>query len=87
MFSTIKKPKSQTQNGYRRWETATRWYEVFVMQDLFGDWTVTRVWGGKGAKTHGQRVEVAATWAEALAIVERIHQRRIKRHPPYVVVE
>lgn len=87
MSATRKSEKPQTQDHYARWETATRWYEAFVTRDLFGDWAVTRRWGGKWGKPRGHQVDVATTEAEALAMVEQVHQRRIKRKPSYALVE
>lgn len=31
-----------------RWERGTRYYEVHLHQDLWGDWVLTRVWGRQG---------------------------------------
>jgi hypothetical protein len=31
-----------------RWERGTRYYEVYLHQDLWGDWVLTRVWGRQG---------------------------------------
>jgi hypothetical protein len=28
-----------------RWEKGTRYYEVYLHQDLWGDWVLTQVWG------------------------------------------
>jgi hypothetical protein len=32
----------------RRWEKATRYYEVYLHPDLWGDWVLTRIWGRRG---------------------------------------
>jgi len=73
----------QADNWHARWETDTRWYEAFVSLDLFQTWTVTKAWGGKGSRRHGQQIEIADSRDEALARLERIHRQRISRHPPY----
>jgi hypothetical protein len=31
-----------------RWERGTRYYEVYLHQDLWGDWVLTQVWGRGG---------------------------------------
>jgi hypothetical protein len=31
-----------------RWERGTRYYEVYLHQDLWGDWVLTQVWGRRG---------------------------------------
>jgi len=33
---------------FSRWERDMRYYELRLQQDLWGDWLLTRVWGGKG---------------------------------------
>ncbi len=32
-----------------RWERGTRYYEVHLARDLFGDWVLTRVWGQRNS--------------------------------------
>jgi len=39
-----------------RWETLTRYYEIFVHVDLFGDVVLHKQWGGKGTRLGGTRV-------------------------------
>ncbi|MFN5744899.1 MAG: WGR domain-containing protein [Methylococcaceae bacterium] len=33
---------------FSRWERDTRYYELHLRQDLWGDWLLTRVWGRRG---------------------------------------
>jgi predicted DNA-binding WGR domain protein len=33
-----------------RWEEGTRYYEVHLHQDLWGDWVLTQVWGRRGTE-------------------------------------
>jgi len=33
-----------------RWERGTRYYEVCLHQDLWGDWVLTQVWGRRGTE-------------------------------------
>jgi predicted DNA-binding WGR domain protein len=33
-----------------RWERGTRYYEVHLHQDLWGDWVLTQVWGRRGTE-------------------------------------
>jgi hypothetical protein len=30
---------------HERWEKGTRYYEIHLHQDLWGDWVLTQVWG------------------------------------------
>ena len=47
-----------TETGlHSRWERDTRYYELRVQQDLFGDWLLTRAWARKGSAL-GQRRHV-----------------------------
>jgi transposase len=32
------------------WERGTRYYEVHLHQDLWGDWVLTQVWGRRGTE-------------------------------------
>jgi hypothetical protein len=33
-----------------RWERGSRYYEVHLHQDLWGDWVLTQVWGCRGTE-------------------------------------
>jgi hypothetical protein len=35
---------------YLRWQRGTRYYEVHLHQDLWGDWVLTQVWGRRGTE-------------------------------------
>lgn len=56
-----------------------RYYEAHVLRDLFGDWTVFRVWGGLGTRRGGQRVDVLPSESDAEAQLRRIARRRVAR--------
>lgn len=73
-------------SGYARWETDARWYEVVVIFDLLGDWTITRRWGSKSTRQGGFRIDLAASEADAYARIKQIHKRRLSRVPPYIRV-
>lgn len=66
-----------------RWETARRWYEAELGQDLLGDWVVMRRWGGKGLRRHGEKPDVVHSQADGHDLIEQIHQTRLRRKPPY----
>ncbi|TQT36998.1 hypothetical protein EIJ21_14040 [Xanthomonas perforans] len=66
-----------------RWENASRWYEAAIALDLFGTFTITRQWGGKGSRRHGQMVEVASDEAAAIARLAALDRQRRRRKPPY----
>lgn len=56
-----------------RWETLTRYYEVFVHADLFGDLVLHKQWGGKGTRLGGTRVVAVGheSIARAFALIEK----------------
>lgn len=33
-----------------RWERGTRYYEIYLHQDLWGDWVLTQVWERRGTE-------------------------------------
>ena len=56
-----------------RWETLTRYYEVFVHLDLFGDLVLHKQWGGKGSRLGGKRVAAVGheSIARAFGVIEK----------------
>ena len=64
---------------HHRWHNATRYYDVYLHQDLWGTWVLTQAWGGRG--THLGRVRhcACADYAEGLAWLEKIGRRRVQR--------
>lgn len=69
---------------HMRWESDTRWYEVFVSRDLFDQCVVLRAWGGKYSRKHGQKCHAVRDEAAASQVIARIHRRRISGEAPYV---
>ncbi|KPC27206.1 Wgr family protein [Pseudomonas syringae pv. cilantro] len=67
-----------------RWENETRWYEVELTQDLFGDWLIVRRWGGLHSRHHGKKTERVFDQHAGLAMVETIDAERKARKPPYL---
>jgi hypothetical protein len=64
-----------------RWinDATARYYQVHLIQDLFGEWTLIRVWGGLGSRRGGMRSTGVASYADGLAQVEAIGKRRRQR--------
>jgi predicted DNA-binding WGR domain protein len=62
-----------------RWERGTRYYEVYLHQDLWGDWVLTQVWGRRGTEL-GRMVHTPCTsyqdGREQLAAVQARRERR-----------
>ena len=63
----------------RRWEKATRYYEAYVDQDLWGGWVLTRVWGRRGTRLGQIRRAPFGSYAEALDQLAAVAERREKR--------
>jgi predicted DNA-binding WGR domain protein len=65
----------------RRYENRRegRYYLAWAGQDLFGQWCVTRVWGGIGTERGRLTVEPRPGQAECLAELASIERRRAKR--------
>ena len=64
-----------------RWINAEkrRYYQVDLVQDLFGDWTLILVWGGLESRRGRMRVVYAPSYAEGLERIASIAKRRQQR--------
>ena len=69
----------------QRWEKGTRYYEVYLQQDLWGDWVLTRVWGGRGTALGQVRNMPCAGYGDGLTILDEVRKRRKQRG--YATVE
>ena len=56
-----------------------RYYRAFLQQDLFGDWTMVRCWGGLDSRLGQYRIEMVANPDEGRAALEALEERRRKR--------
>jgi predicted DNA-binding WGR domain protein len=62
-----------------RWERGTRYYEVHLHQDLWGDWVLTQVWGRHGTELGRIMRTPCASYEEGcerLAAVQAWRERR-----------
>lgn len=64
-----------------RWINAEkgRYYQVDLVQDLFGDWTLILVWGGLESRRGRMRVVYVSSYAEGLERIASIAKRRQQR--------
>jgi hypothetical protein len=69
---------SATQRSWINPEKA-RYYQVFLDQDLFGDWTLIKVWGGIGSKRGRMHSTGVASYAAGIELVDEIARRRSQR--------
>lgn len=65
----------------KRWENALthRYYEIRVMQDLFGRWEVLRTWGRIGAALGTTMREQVSDEAAIGQAVEAVTKKRVQR--------
>lgn len=61
---------------FSRWERDTRYYELRLQQDLWGDWLLTRVWGGKGKALGQVRRELCPSYASGVSLYADSIKRR-----------
>ena len=70
-------PVSQAAAPLRwRWERDTRYYEVHVHQDLWGEWVVTRVWGRRASALGQIRHRPCGSYAAAREQLARVAKQR-----------
>ena len=69
---------SPTQRSWINPEKA-RYYQVFLDQDLFGDWTLIKVWGGIGSNRGRMHSTGVASYEAGVELVDDIARRRARR--------
>jgi hypothetical protein len=62
-----------------RWVTASRYYIVEVIQDLFGVWLVKRSWGSLRNQRGNSLSTPAESYEHACALLTEIEKRRTAR--------
>ena len=56
-----------------------RYYRVSLEPDLFGDWTLLKVWGGIGSRLGGMKGSGVASYDDGLRQIGEIAKRRTQR--------
>jgi hypothetical protein len=56
-----------------------RYYRVHLVRDLFGDWTLRKVWGGIGSRHGRMHSTGVASFEDGIAQVQAIARRRAGR--------
>ena len=69
---------SATQRSWINPEKA-RYYQVHLARDLFGDWTLRKVWDGIGSRRGRMHSTAVASFEEGIAKVQAIAKRRAQR--------
>lgn len=65
----------------RRWvhPEKLRYYQVELLQDLLGDWTLVQCWGGLDSRRGRMRILAVPSEAAGQAQIEAIARRRCQR--------
>jgi predicted DNA-binding WGR domain protein len=58
---------------------ARRFYRARLEQDLFGEWTLRKVWGGVGSRLGGTSLTGVASLKDGLEAVRQLDRRRCRR--------
>lgn len=61
------------------WQTDRRYYMAEVTQDLFGQWLLHRRWGSRTSARGGEQRMIAASYDEALHLLQVTAKRRKRR--------
>lgn len=64
---------------HQRWEKGTRYYQVDVGQDLWGQWMLVQRWGRRGTALGQTRCIPCGAYADALHRLAQIRRRRLQR--------
>ena len=56
-----------------------RYYQVYLVRDLFGDWTLRKAWGGTGSRLGRMQSTGVASYEAGVAQVRAIAKRRVQR--------
>jgi predicted DNA-binding WGR domain protein len=62
-----------------RWEKATRYYEVHLHPDLWGQWILTKVWGRRGERLGGVKHTPCQSYQEGQKLLANEQARRQQR--------
>ena len=66
---------------HRAWvnPAKARYYQVFLDRDLFGEWTLIKVWGGIGSNRNRMHSTGVAPYEAGIELVDEIARRRSQR--------
>ena len=62
-----------------RWESASRYYEAALLQDLLGDWVLSTARGGLRNRLGALRHLALPSMEAAIKEVTRLHKLRLRR--------
>ena len=62
-----------------RWERDTRYYEITLEQDLWGQWIITRCWGSKVSRQSQTKIEHPSDITSAIARYQILQKERQRK--------
>lgn len=64
-----------------RWENPEnqRYYRILFAPDLFGEWVITKIWGGLKNAGGGMKNVPCANYDEGIKLIAKIKDMRLKR--------
>ena len=68
-------------DGWLRYEYSSdnRYYVVLLQGNLFGGWTLIRIYGGKHNNLGGYKIEACEKYEDGVKRMKEIGKRRVKR--------
>lgn len=70
---------SETAPVRLRWEKESRYYEIHLQQDLWGDWVLTRIWGRRGSPMGRMKHMPCPSYDDAVAKLSNVRNQRKRR--------
>jgi hypothetical protein len=64
-----------------RWENPEnkRYYRVLFARDLFGEWLITKIWGGLRNAGGGMKNIACASYEDGIKLINKVNESRLKR--------
>ncbi len=64
-----------------RWENTRnqRYYRILFAQDLFGEWVITKIWGGLKKAGGGMKNIPCASYDDGIKLIAKVSEARLKR--------
>lgn len=59
-----------------KFETATKYYQAILFQDLFGDWVIIRYWGGKKSNLGSYTTDFCESYVTAIEKLRELQKVR-----------
>jgi len=71
-----------------RWEhkEKQRYYKVVFVQDLLGEWIITKIWGGLNKSGGGMKHVPCETYAAGIKLIEKISAVRKQRGYQFISI-